>query len=342
MIKIHLTNSAHILNFHYDNITVKKGKEWTIFTYLNNRITQTNGKPNQVRLTQMYNHLITKIRKDINGFSILTANPKQLEDFKIDFERLYRNELNSIYKPRTSPNGKDILYRDDLLSVFYYSSYHKWKAYELAKKININVCPYCNRSYTFILGDDFNKGTRFEYDHFFDKASHPYLALSFYNLVPSCHICNSNLKGSDKFGLTSNIHPYLEGFSENIVFSIKPKNVEFLNGNNSAYRIKFKKGKLSTWDNAKIKSAFKNISVFCLSELYNMHKDYVNEIIQKSIIYNEDHIKELFNKYNGTLFSSEDDVKRMVLGNYINEDEYSKRPLSKLTADISRELGILK
>ena len=210
------------------------------------------------------------------------------------------------------------------------------------KKINVNVCPYCNRNYTFVVGNDLIKGTRFEYDHFFDKARYPYLALSFYNLVPSCHVCNSNLKGSNKFEIDKNIHPYLEGFGSDLLFTIKPKNIDFLNGKNSAYRITFKKNELSNWDREKLKAAFRNVVTFRISDLYNMHKDYVNEIIQKSIVYNEDHIKDLFNKYNGTLFSSEDDVRRMVLGNYINEDEYSKRPLSKLTADISRELGMLK
>lgn len=336
MIKININNLNQILNFHYNNLTKKKGKEWTIIDYLDKRIATNIGNND---LYIMYNELKNYVVKNSNFFSLLTATPKELEDFKIIFEIVYGDLLNSTYK--TTASGKVITYRQDLLNLFYYSEYDKWTAYELAKKINVNVCPYCNRSYTFILGTDINKGTRFEYDHFFDKASYPYLALSFYNLVPSCHICNSSLKGSDKFTLTNNIHPYEEGFSNNIVFSIKPKNIDFINGNNSAYRIKFKKGDLSNWNNIKLKSAFSNIKIFRLTELYNMHKDYVNEIIQKSVVYNDDHIKDLFNKYNGTLFSSEDDVRRMVLGNYINEDEYSKRPLSKLTTDISKELGII-
>lgn len=342
MIKINLHNSNQILNFHYNNLTVKKGGQWNIVDYLNDRKLKVIGNLNQVALTNMYDFLIAKVNKDVNGFSILTASPKEIENFKINFELTYGNLLNNIYKVRTNPNGRDILYRDDLLNIFYYKSYDKWKAYELAKKINVNVCPYCNRSYTFVLGNDFKKGTRFEYDHFYDKVTYPYLALSFYNLVPSCHICNSNLKGSDKFEIDKNFHPYIEGFGNNLLFTIKPKNVNFINGNNSAYRVKFKKGELSNWDNSKLKSAFRNIITFRINELYNMHKDYINEIIQKSIVYNDDHIKDLFAKYNGTLFRSEDDVRRMVLGNYISEDEYSKRPLSKLTADISRELGLIK
>jgi hypothetical protein len=335
MIKIELQNRAQILDFHYSNITTKNGKEMTVINFLNNRIRKT---ANPI-LINMYTSLIDKVKKDAFGFSILTASPKELEDFKILFEATYGLLLDSTCK--TTAKGKIITYRNDLLKVFYYEEYNKWKAYELAKKININVCPYCNRIYTLILGNDFNKGTRFEYDHFFNKSNYPYLALSFYNLIPSCHVCNSNFKGKKEFDLKNNIHPYIEGFGNDIVFSIKPNGIEFINGNHSAYRIKFKKGILSIWDNTKVKSAFENISTFQLTKLFNMHKDYVDEIIQKSIIYNQDYINSLYQTFGGTLFKNEDDVKRFVLGNYIDEKNYSKRPLSKLTADISKELGLI-
>ncbi|MFS4469869.1 hypothetical protein [Chryseobacterium sp. T20] len=335
MIKVELQNSKVILEMHYKNLTEKKGRKWTIIDFLNKRIEYVSGNKD---LEDMYEYLKTKVKKNKQGYSILTALPKELQLFKEKFEEDYGALLDLSYGKTEDP---DYTYRDDLLKVFYYSSYDKWNPYELAKKIAINVCPYCNRSYTFLLGNDLKKGTRFEFDHFFDKATYPYLALSLYNLVPSCHVCNSNLKGSSIFNLGDNIHPFIEGFSEDILFSIAPKNIDFVNGKSSAYRVKFKKNELSTWDNKKIKAAIRNISTFKLSGLYNMHKDYINEIIQKSQIYNDDYIKDLFKKYEGTLFSSEDDVRRMVLGNYLHETDFSKRPLSKLTRDIARELKIM-
>ncbi|MEO8254984.1 MAG: hypothetical protein ABI554_11420 [Flavobacterium sp.] len=336
MIKIELQEKTKILDFHYNNINYKKGREMTVVDFLNNRI-----KKNLlfIDLVGMYNFLIENIKKDSSGFSIIIASPFELENFKKLFEARYGLLLDTTYKITTS--GKIITYRNDLLKIFYYEEYDKWKAYDLAKKIGVNVCPYCNRMYTFVLGNDFNKGTRFEYDHFFNKSNYPYLALSFYNLIPSCHVCNSNFKGKKEFNLNKNIHPYVEGFNNDIVFSIKPKNISFINGRHSAYRIKFKKGNLSLWNNIKVEAAFENISTFQLTKLYNMHKDYVDEIIQKSIIYNQDYISSLYKTFEGTLFKNEDDVKRLVLGNYIDEKSYSKRPLSKLTADISKELGLI-
>ena len=328
-------HSKAILKFHYDNLTIKDGNKFRIIDFLDIRIKKniTN-----VNLVNMYSELRKNVIKDANSFSILTALPIELENFKKSFELSFGSLLDSSF---TTSRGLTLTHRQDLLKVFYYSDYDKWGAYKLAKKINVNVCPYCNRSYTFILGNDSKKGTRFEYDHFFDKARYPYLALSFYNLIPSCHICNSNFKGDKQFILNSNIHPYIEDFGNDIVFSIYPKNINFINGTSEEYKIRIIRQNNKV-DKDKFKKAYKNIRTFGLLKLYNMHKDYVNEIIQKSIVYNEDHIKDLYKKYNGTLFSSEDDVKRMVLGNYINQEEYSKRPLSKLTADISKELGIIK
>ncbi len=61
-----------------------------------------------------------------------------------------------------------------------------------ADTIGVRVCPYCNRSYVFTLD---NGEARPQYDHYFPKSSYPYLAISMYNLVPCCSICNS-AKGS--------------------------------------------------------------------------------------------------------------------------------------------------
>lgn len=325
MIKIELRNEVSILEFHYKNLTQKTGKQWLIVDRLDKRITANISRP---RIRSMYEYLKNSIIKDVNGFSLITGRPIELESFKNTFEQRFRTILSKKRKK-------------DLLNVFYYDNYSNWKAYELAKKISVNVCPYCNRTYTLILGDDFDKGTRFEYDHFFNKSDYPYLALSFYNLIPSCHVCNSNFKKKSDFSLKNNIHPYIEGFSDNIVFSVAPRNVNFINGSSSSYRIKLKKGKSTIWNNDKVKASFKNISTFQITNLYNMHKDYVDEIIQKSIVYNSDYITSLYQTFGGSLFRSEDDVKRFVLGNYIDEKSYPKRPLSKLTADISKELGLI-
>ncbi len=86
----------------------------------------------------------------------------------------------------------------------------EYNAYDLASKLQVNVCPYCNINSTFTI----ENGTRPEFDHFYDKTTYPILSLSFYNLIPSCHICNSSLKGDKNFSLKTHIHPYIDSFDE--------------------------------------------------------------------------------------------------------------------------------
>ena len=45
------------------------------------------GKPHQLALINMYNFLISKVIKDVNGFSLLTATPKEIENFKNNFDQ---------------------------------------------------------------------------------------------------------------------------------------------------------------------------------------------------------------------------------------------------------------
>jgi len=45
-------------------------------------------------------------------------------------------------------------------------------------------------------------------DHFYPRSRYPFLGTSFYNLIPSCHQCNSSVKGA-KNPLDENLtHPY--------------------------------------------------------------------------------------------------------------------------------------
>jgi hypothetical protein len=326
MIKIIVPNIDKFASFHYNRVAVKSGKAGkaeTLIQILDDKIRRFKKEKRQ---------FFIELKKDIEldfDNSLITGKPNILRNFIVKYERDYPVLLNNE------------TFRKYLLKIFFYETYDKWDAYALAADLNITVCPYCNRQYTFTIGNTSRKGTRPQFDHFFDKATYPYLALSFYNLIPSCNICNSNLKGSEKFDLDSNIHPYIEGFDERLKFSIKPKNISFLNGVSTSYRIKLKLNTSMTIANNDLKKMLKNSIVFRLNSIYNKHKDYVDEIIQKSIAYNDDYYIDLFNRHKGTLFNSIDDVKKMVLSNYITKDELGNRILAKLTKDIAEELGIL-
>lgn len=84
-------------------------------------------------------------------------------------------------------------------------------------------CFYCNDSEITIISRKSpsrnkpkdNKGRMlFDLDHFYLKSRFPFLALSFYNLIPCCGICNSTFRGVKDFTIKSHINPYLDSFDE--------------------------------------------------------------------------------------------------------------------------------
>ena len=272
--------------------------------------------PNLEELAQKHFEVLkSKIKFPTCKYSleeVITAKPQKL------------HEIAMAYKGNTTFNFMINLYDN------FCNKKKRYDAYDLAESLHVNVCPYCNRNNTFTVHSK-NGSTRPQFDHFYDKAIYPILALSFYNLIPSCPTCNSSIKGRKRFSLTTHIHPYVEGFDDKARFALHVKDSSFY------YDEKGFDLELSSND-AKAK---KNIKDFALEEIYKNHKDIVLELIQKSIMYNESYIEELMKNYEGTLFKNEEDLLRLIFGGYIADEDLGKRPLSKLTKDILEQLEIV-
>lgn len=274
--------------------------------------------PNLQELAQKhYEELKSKIQFPICNYSleeVITAKPKKLHEIAMN----HKNDtafdfMKNEYKKFTVKTIDDT-----------------YDAYKLAQSLNVTVCPYCNRNYTFTVRSK-NGSTRPQFDHFYDKATYPILALSFYNLIPSCHTCNSSIKRSKQFSITTHMHPYVGGFDDKAHFSLHIKNSSFYY-NEKGFGLNLRS------HDAK---AQKNIDDLALQEIYKNHKDIVLELIQKSVIYNESYIEELMKNYEGTLFKNEEDLLRLIFGGYIADEDLGKRPLSKLTKDILEQLEII-
>lgn len=87
------------------------------------------------------------------------------------------------------------------------------------------------------------------------------------------------------------------------------------------------------------KSEIKNIETLGLLSLYNMHKDYVMEIVEKAAAYDELTRIDIVDRFQG-VFHSEVDVFNLIFGKYLSDSNHLNRPLSKLTADILEQLEI--
>jgi len=196
------------------------------------------------------------------------------------------------------------------------------------ENIEIHTCYFCNIDFInkFKISNGKTKNA-FTLDHFVDKATYPYLALSLYNLVPSCYLCNSKVKGTNEIqGLSPS--------SKKFDFDEKVKFKTFLNNQNLAIE-KSEDFKLYLKDDFSDK--FNSyIRVLELDNRYKYHKDIVIEMINKRREYPNSRIKELSNLTKKT----EEEVKQDLFGIYLKEDLH-KRPFSKLIKDISQELKLV-
>ncbi|MBV7275631.1 hypothetical protein I6U48_22280 [Clostridium sp. PL3] len=312
-----------------------------------------------------------KVLENIKEAEIETKEGKERHIFAIEGTKFFK-EIVEIEKVLKKIFNYDSCFSDNgvKLNVEYGI---QWNRHTLLSMIGISVCPYCNRQYinNYINIKKKNKTTA-DLDHFYPKSEYPFLALSLYNFIPSCQICNSRFKlASDK----SLIYPYEEEFGEFATFKtnfytyddVKNKNVKdkedtydvkYLMGMSDNFKIELSidmervrnyfllknEEKQMDTDINKITLEFidkirNSKDIFHLEELYKCHKDYVRELIKKAIIYNESRIDELCTQY-PDIFSSREEVLQMIVSNYICDEDLGKRPLAKLTKDIREELGL--
>lgn len=199
----------------------------------------------------------------------------------------------------------------------------------LTQKLNINVCPYCNRTYIFTLKGKKPKSrcVRPELDHFYPKAKYNFLALSFYNVIPSCPSCN-HLKSTKEF----DFHPYAGSLNASSEPVFKVKNYSrFIDGEFILFP---EKPEIS------IESPNTNTKELCLEQLYELHSDYVKEILDKIQAYNASLYMPLIDSFR-SVGRTPEEINRLIWGNYIEKEGYTKRPLSKLTHDILEQFGII-
>ena len=264
---------------------------------------------------------------------LLISEPAALEkleqDIKAEFDKLPQDER---------PSGEELLKIMGYEEVFNSSS--KSKAFWLAKTVGKNTCVYCNRQYVFTVerGDGLVKEDRIArpvFDHWFAKSKHPLLSLSLFNLIPSCHICNSSVKGNDEYALDTHVHPYVyedghPDFTFKVVASAKKKVM---------WEVKL--------DAAPGSKEERTIKDLCLDEQYSMHGlTEVKDLMEFKQKYPYGYLKQLMADVLVDALKNHqslciEDVYRMLFGTELMEDKFLDRPLSKMKYDILHELGVV-
>ena len=205
----------------------------------------------------------------------------------------------------------------------------RYDAYQLAHLLDVRTCTYCNRNYTnTVIKDNGKKLTRPQFDHYFDKARHPVLAISFFNLIPSCSICNSSIKGTHKMSLADYTHPYIDNTLEHFRFSYR-----YSNKSKNGLQIKIKAP-----DPSKAKNT---IDAFAIEEVYNSHTGELLDLLRTKQYFSDKYLSILKANLLRDVIVSKEDLYRIVFGTEYDETNFVNRPFSKFKSDILKELGII-
>lgn len=280
-------------------------------------------------LLRRYNHALYDFLYDNAGKpntdnvkELLLAGRKRMEEF-----------IRQFPPNRSSPKPDELL-----ATAFRYKNFSNRKVVnEILREMEIPVCPYCNRLYITVLK---RKKVRPQLDHFFPKSLYPYLALSLYNLVPSCGVCNQ-AKADWNTYKTPLLYPYEEEFGEEVVFTLNLRDksdfVRKMRGDSSQIRVEICNSSHSPDLKQKVT---KQDELLHLTDLYGEHGDYVADILKSYHINTETRVEELLQCL-PELFSSRDEVRSIMFMNNVSHDQWGRRPLAKLTHDILWELDSL-
>lgn len=255
-------------------------------------------------------------------------------------ERLTLEEKNIIIKNIIDDSTTKIIKKIE--GVFNYKEFGqgtKWNRNIFLTLTGIEVCPYCNRQYITSFNIDEHNRTTADLDHYYAQSKYPFLALSIYNFIPSCAICNRTFKNDCDEEV---VYPYDECFDDDEVKFITNFNsgneFTYLIGEDLRFNLEFNKIEKCNVERAeRIKNSKK---VFKLENVYSNNKQYVRDLIKRFYYYNEKWIEEIENTYGSRLSLSRNEIVELEFGNYLTPENFNKKPLAKLTKDILDELGL--
>lgn len=271
---------------------------------------------------------------------LLIAKPTEAHALN---EQLMKKLVSGYSETDLAQNTIPKKYRRRLRTLAYVFDYDgklgglETKSYWLAEHIGHNTCTYCNRQYTFTVSGN-NKNERISrpaFDHWFPKSRFPLLSLNLYNLIPSCPVCNSGVKGDKVFQLTQYVHPY-EQKDDDPNFHFVPAIADMDRGLWSVVLAR---------DKVAHPEVDNTIKAFELERIYDMHGPLeVKEMMDFAQAYSKTYLQHIYNQIRldlGATGFSQEEVYRILFGTESIPSKYLDRPLSKMKHDILEYLGII-
>lgn len=182
------------------------------------------------RQKDFFSYLLRNNSKELRR--LIVSKPNEFERIKNDIYQILKTDDLVIGTPGNySQTPFGVLLSE---TIFNYSAFRSSDfCKELFSKLGFDTttCPYCNDNKLNIvkLRDSSSVATKLkaylDIDHFYPKSLHPFFAVSFYNLIPTCHDCNAAEKGDKPFTIATHINPYVEAFDDHYIFKISLKSL---------------------------------------------------------------------------------------------------------------------
>lgn len=264
----------------------------------------------------------------------------------MSYDDVICNPILKEYIDQKSKNSiKNKKENETIKSVFKYENLNRIKDIRYSRdglliSLNVAVCPYCNRQYI----TKFGTRSSADLDHYFPKDKYPLFALSLFNFVPSCQICNSRTKGSSFLGENGEmpLYPYKFNYGDNAVFKVSDElDAEtLLNiwlGNNKMDLKVVLESNLEESDEI-YKQIIRSKELYKIEEIYQAHKNYVSELLLKKRIYGNgeyiESLRNIFHDNQNDIDLDDAELQSFLYGYNWQNGEDVNRPLSKLTYDI--------
>jgi hypothetical protein len=330
MRKIQITKELHdqVLNFYLDPFH-RRSAQFELPLVLLDKLSKKRGFKSGKR-----NKYISDIIKYYD--TLVSLKPSQVQKWIDHFDAI----LPTHHKQFTTKFWASIV------EAMRYEEMRSKEFLSLYKDLNIKACCYCNAQLTVVANVSFYKKPRlmkglpkerratFELDHFYPKSKHPFLATSFYNLYPSCSVCNkaksTNPIDFKLYEETSNLDVFtfvLDRKTEQRYW--KTKNREDL---------EFKFQAINPIDDS-LRDEYNEM--FHIQGIYETQKDIIEDLLNIRDTYSKGYKAGLVSLANKKLFSDEAMIKKMLIGNYYRPEDVHKRPLAKFTQDIAKQIRLI-